>query len=162
MFVHSIKNKIITIDFFEKNLTFFQKSAVPIVFTNGCFDIIHRGHVEYLHKAATYGKTFVIGLNTDESVRKIKGENRPVNDEYSRAIVLAAFGFVDFVVLFEEETPYNLIKSIAPDVLVKGSDYKPEEIVGYDIVSSKGGKIVTIDFIPGFSTTDTIKKISEQ
>lgn len=130
-----------------------------IVFTNGCFDLIHRGHVEYLAKASALGDLLVVGLNTDASVRSIKGRSRPLQDEYSRALILAAMRFVDYVVLFDEDTPENLIRKIQPDVLVKGGDYKPSEIVGYDIVTAKGGKVVTIELVENFSTTRLIKKI---
>lgn len=130
-----------------------------IVFTNGCFDLIHRGHVEYLAKASALGDVLVVGLNTDASVRSIKGRSRPLQDEYSRALILAAMRFVDYVVLFDEDTPENLICKIQPDVLVKGGDYKPSEIVGYDIVTAKGGKVVTIELVENFSTTRLIKKI---
>lgn len=130
-----------------------------IVFTNGCFDLIHRGHIEYLAKASAMGDVFVVGLNTDASVRSIKGRSRPLQDEYSRALILAAMRFIDYVVLFNEDTPENLIRKIQPDVLVKGGDYKPSEIVGHDIVTAKGGKVVTIELVENFSTTQLIKKI---
>ncbi|NMB71277.1 MAG: D-glycero-beta-D-manno-heptose 1-phosphate adenylyltransferase [Bacteroidales bacterium] len=130
-----------------------------IVFTNGCFDLIHRGHIEYLAKASVLGDVLVVGLNTDASVRSIKGRSRPLQDEYSRALILAAMRFVDFVVLFDEDTPENLIRKIQPDVLVKGGDYKPSEIVGYDIVTAKGGKVLTIELVENYSTTKLIKKI---
>ena len=130
-----------------------------IVFTNGCFDILHRGHVEYLSKAAELGNKLIIGLNTNTSVRRLKGENRPVNDQEARATLLSSLLFTDKIVLFEEDTPLELIRYIQPDVLVKGNDYKPEEIVGYDIVKAKGGKVVTIELTQGFSTTSILKKI---
>ncbi len=131
-----------------------------IVFTNGVFDILHKGHIEYLSKAADLGNVLIVGLNTDGSVKKLgKGKNRPIQDESSRAIILAALRFVDYVILFDEETPYELIKTVKPDILVKGSDYKPEEIVGYDIVKENNGQIVTIDFLEGYSTTLIEKKI---
>ncbi|HQH41197.1 MAG TPA: D-glycero-beta-D-manno-heptose 1-phosphate adenylyltransferase [Bacteroidales bacterium] len=130
-----------------------------IVFTNGCFDLIHRGHIEYLAKASALGDVLVVGLNTDASVRSIKGRSRPLQDEYSRALILAAMRFVDFVVLFDEDTPENLIRKIQPDVLVKGGDYKPSEIVGYNIVTAKGGKVLTIELVENYSTTKLIKKI---
>ncbi len=130
-----------------------------IVFTNGCFDILHAGHIEYLAKAAGFGDILAIGLNTDNSVKNIKGENRPVNDESSRAKVLAAIGFVDAVMLFDEDTPYALIKIIQPDVLVKGSDYSLNEIVGRDIVENKNGVVKTIDLLDGYSTSGMIMKI---
>lgn len=132
-----------------------------VVFTNGCFDIIHRGHIEYLAKASDLGDILIVGLNTDESVRRIKGENRPVNDERARSMVLAALKFVDAVVLFNEDTPYELIKLARPNVLVKGSDYTEDTIVGADIVKENGGEIVTIDLVPGYSTSDIIDKSTE-
>lgn len=130
-----------------------------IVFTNGCFDIIHRGHIEYLAKAAELGTKLIIGLNTDASVKRLKGENRPVNDEYARALLLSALIFVDKVIYFDEDTPLELIQYIQPDILVKGSDYKPENIVGYDIVKAKKGEIITIDFINGYSSTSILNKL---
>nr|WP_321406116.1 D-glycero-beta-D-manno-heptose 1-phosphate adenylyltransferase [uncultured Carboxylicivirga sp.] len=136
-----------------------MQSGEKIAFTNGCFDIVHRGHVEYLSKAKDLGTKLVLGLNTDESVRRLKGDNRPIVDEQSRAILLAALQFIDLVVFFDEDTPYELIKALQPDILVKGSDYKAEDIVGYDIVTAKGGKVETIDFVEGFSTTTIVEKI---
>ncbi len=130
-----------------------------IVFTNGCFDILHRGHVEYLAKAAELGDKLIIGLNTDSSVRRLKGENRPVNNEEARAILLSSLIFTDKIILFEEDTPLQLINFIQPDVLVKGSDYQPEEIAGYDIVKTKGGEVITIELTKGFSSTSILKKI---
>ena len=131
-----------------------------IIFTNGCFDIIHRGHVEYLAKAASMGSQLVIGLNTDASVKRLKGATRPVQDEKTRAMVLASFAFVSKVVLFDEDTPYEVIKMIQPDFLVKGGDYAPENIVGYDIVKAKGGHVITIDLVEGHSTTSIIHKMT--
>lgn len=142
----------------ESTLNIWRFKKERIVFTNGCFDILHRGHVEYLAKAAAFGTKLVVGLNTDSSVKRLKGESRPVNDEEARAIVLASLLFTDKIVFFEEDTPLELIRYIQPDFLVKGSDYKPEDIVGYDIVIAKGGKVVTVDLTEGFSTTGIIKK----
>lgn len=156
-----ICNKIIDKEGFEKWLDVCRKNGKKIVFTNGCFDILHRGHVEYLSKAAAFGDVMVVGLNTDASVKRLKGPSRPVNDEYARAFVLAGLEFVSAVVLFDEDTPYNLIKKVQPDFLVKGSDYKPENIVGYDIVTARGGKVVTVDLVEGFSTTKTIEKMQK-
>jgi len=155
-----IKNKIV----FEKEQAFntlqtWRFKEHKIVFTNGCFDIVHRGHLEYLATAASLGEKLVIGLNTDASVQVLKGPNRPINDEYSRALLLASLGFVDLIIYFGEPTPYDLINFIQPDILVKGSDYNAEDIVGYDIVKAKGGEIKTIDFIEGFSSTSIINKI---
>ncbi len=129
-----------------------------IVFTNGCFDIIHRGHAEYLAKAADLGTKLIVGLNTDNSVRRLKGPTRPVNNEQARAIVLSAFGFIDAVALFSDDTPRNLIMQVQPDILVKGGDYRVEDIVGYDIVTARGGRVLTLPFVDGYSTTSTIKK----
>ena len=144
---------------FSRMVTIWQFQGKKIVFTNGCFDILHLGHIDYLAAASELGDLLVIGLNTDQSVSKIKGNNRPIQDEISRAFVLASLGFVDAVVFFGEDTPYNLIKTIQPDILVKGADYKPEDIVGYDIVKNKGGEVVTIEFLEGYSTTAIEKKI---
>lgn len=130
-----------------------------VVFTNGCFDLLHKGHVDYLAKAADMGDKLVIGVNTDASVSKLKGPNRPIQDEQSRLQILASLGFVEAVILFDEDTPYELIQLVQPDILVKGSDYKPEDIVGYDIVTAKGGEVKTIDFLPGFSTSGIEQKI---
>jgi rfaE bifunctional protein nucleotidyltransferase chain/domain len=140
-------------------LSNWRKEGKKIVFTNGCFDILHRGHVDYLAKAADLGDILIIGLNTDLSVRRLKGPNRPIQDEKSRLQIMASLGFVDGVILFAEPTPLELIRLVQPDILVKGSDYKAENIVGYDIVMSKGGKIQTIDFIVGYSTSAIEKKI---
>lgn len=138
-----------------------NKSNSKIVFTNGCFDIVHRGHIDYLSKAADLGDILIIGLNTDDSVSRLKGNNRPIIDQESRAMLLASLFFVSAVVYFDEDTPYELIKSIQPDVLVKGADYEVHEIVGHDIVLNKGGKVETLEFLPGFSTSAIEKKIRE-
>lgn len=130
-----------------------------VVFTNGCFDLIHRGHIDYLAKAKALGSMLFVGLNTDRSVSSLKGLHRPLQDQESRLQIMAAFLFVDAVMLFDEDTPYDLIKNIQPDVLVKGGDYQPKDIVGYDIVSAKGGLVTTIDFLPGYSTSGIERKI---
>lgn len=156
--LEKIQNKILNKDNLEEWVAECRAKGSKIVFSNGCFDILHRGHVEYLAKAADFGDEMLIGLNTDASVKRLKGRSRPINDEYARAIVLAGLEFISAVVLFDEDTPYNLIKVVQPDVLVKGSDYKPEDIVGYDIVTAKGGRVETIDFVDGYSTTRTIEK----
>jgi rfaE bifunctional protein nucleotidyltransferase chain/domain len=158
--LESITPKIISLDNLDRLRTRWNFQEKKIVFTNGCFDILHRGHIIYLAKAASHGDIIIIGLNTDDSVKRIKGPSRPVQDEESRALILASLHFVDYVILFDEDTPYNLIKRIQPDVLVKGADYKPEDIVGYDIVTAKGGQVVTIDFVEGYSTTNVIKKMN--
>ena len=140
-------------------LTISKFLGKKIVFTNGCFDLLHLGHIDYLSKAADLGNMLIIGLNSDLSVSRIKGNTRPLQDERSRAMVLASLGFVDVVVLFVEDTPYELIKATQPNILVKGADYKPEDIVGYDIVKNKGGEIITIEFLEGYSTTAIENKI---
>ncbi len=130
-----------------------------VVFTNGCFDIIHRGHVEYLTKAKALGDVLVVGLNTDASVRRLKGPSRPVVMEDDRAVVMAALCVVDYVCLFEEDTPLELITAIVPDVLVKGADWPIEKVVGREVVESAGGKVQTIEFVPDRSTTSIIERI---
>lgn len=143
----------------QQQVLAWQDDGHRVVFTNGCFDILHRGHVDYLAKAADCGQRLVIGVNTDVSVSKLKGPHRPIQDEQSRLQILASLQCVDAVVLFDEETPYELIRLLQPDVLVKGSDYQPENIVGYDVVTAKGGEVKTLDFIQGFSTSAIERKI---
>jgi D-glycero-beta-D-manno-heptose 1-phosphate adenylyltransferase len=130
-----------------------------IVFTNGCFDILHLGHVDYLEKAKALGDRLIVGMNTDSSVKKIKGPNRPVNDDYSRARIMAALQFVDAVILFEEDTPFDLISYLKPDILVKGDDYTIEKIIGSDIVLKNGGSVKTVPLVKGYSTSNIISKI---
>ena len=130
-----------------------------IVFTNGCFDILHVGHVRYLQEAARLGDVLIIGLNSDASVKRLKGPERPINNEVERAEMLGALGFVDYVAIFDEDTPLDLIKTIKPDVLVKGGDYAPDEVVGKKEVEERGGKLVLIPFVEGKSTTNIIEKI---
>ncbi len=132
-----------------------------VVFTNGCFDILHKGHVHYLAKAADLGDFLILGLNSDRSVKALKGESRPVNRELDRAAVLSALHFIDAIVIFDEDTPESLIKRVKPNVLVKGGDWKPEQIAGAGFVKSNGGEVVIIDFVEGYSTTSTIEKIEE-
>jgi len=156
-----IQSKIIDISNIESHLTYWNLKNQKIVFTNGCFDILHRGHIEYLAQAANHGDVLVIGLNTDNSVKRIKGDSRPVQDQLARAMVLASLQFVSAVIMFDEDTPYELIKRVQPDILIKGSDYKIEDIVGCDIVTSKGGEVVTIDFVEGYSTTSIIEKLKK-
>ena len=158
--LEKIYDKILDDKSLEERLNSWRSERKTIVFSNGCFDILHRGHVEYLSKAADLGDKLIIGLNTDDSVKRLKGSSRPVNDEKARAVLLSALEFVDAVVFFEEDTPYNLIKRVQPDVLVKGKDYKAEDIVGYDIVTGKGGKVETIELVDGFSTTKIINKLN--
>jgi rfaE bifunctional protein, domain II len=130
-----------------------------VVFTNGCFDLLHLGHVDYLEKARALGDRLVIGLNTDASVSKFKGPERPLQDQVSRARILASLQFVDLVVYFNEDTPHDLISALIPNILVKGSDYLAENIVGADVVKKAGGEVKTIDFVSGYSTTRIVEKI---
>ena len=132
-----------------------------VVFTNGVFDILHRGHVEYLDHARRLGDALVVGLNTDDSVRRLKGPSRPVNGQEDRALVLAGLAAVDAVVLFDEDTPHRLITALLPDVLVKGGDYRPEEIVGAPEVIAAGGRVVVAPLVPGRSTTNVLKRAQE-
>jgi rfaE bifunctional protein nucleotidyltransferase chain/domain len=146
-------------DLLRHNLNMWRFTDQKIVFTNGCFDLLHLGHIDYLSKAADYGNRLIIGLNSDASTSGIKGPSRPITDQQSRASILAALFFVDAVVLFDDPTPINLIKAVMPDVLVKGSDYSIDEIVGADLVIANGGEVHTIDFLSGYSTTSIENKI---
>ena len=154
-------SKLTTIEQLKHQLAVANFLGKKVVFTNGVFDILHTGHVDYLSKARDLGHILVLGLNTDTSVKRLnKGPERPINNEIARATVLGALECVDHIILFDEDTPYELIKAVQPDILVKGSDYKAEAIVGYDIVKAKGGEVITIDLSQGFSTTNIINKIS--
>jgi len=143
----------------EKICNSLREQNKKIVFTNGCFDILHRGHIEYLTKAKEFGDVLIVGLNSDTSVQRLKGKDRPINSESDRARILDALKPVDYVVIFEEDTPLRLIQTVKPDVLVKGGDYKVEEIVGSEYVISYGGKVEIIPFVEGKSTTKIIQKI---
>lgn len=134
-------------------------SGQQIVFTNGCFDIIHAGHVAYLSQAKALGDILIVGLNSDASVKRLKGDGRPINTQQDRALVLAAFSFVDYVVIFEQNTPLALIKEVEPDILVKGGDWQIHQIVGSDLVLAKGGKVLSLSFVEGLSTTGILDKI---
>lgn len=147
---------------FSPMLKQWRQAGESVVFTNGCFDLVHRGHIDSLAKAAEFGDRLIVGLNSDVSVRLLKGETRPLVDQQSRAVLLASMLMVDAVIMFDEETPYNLIKNLMPDVLVKGSDYKLEEIAGHDIVLASGGKVERIELTEGFSTSDIIQKIENK
>lgn len=157
--IERIESKIICEKDLNNLILKWREENQKIVFTNGCFDLLHLGHVDYLAKAKDLGDRLIIGVNTDSSVKRLKGENRPLQDENSRLHILAALHSVDAVVLFDEDTPYELIKKIQPDILVKGADYKIENIVGYDIVTSRGGSVQTIEFIEGYSTTKIEQRI---
>ncbi len=154
-----IQSKILTREALLPKVKIWKFQGQKIVFTNGCFDIVHLGHIDYLAKAASLGNRLIVGLNTDASVSCIKGPFRPVQDEHSRAMLMAALHFVDAVVLFGEDTPLELISYLKPDVLVKGSDYSVDQIVGADVVLANGGSVQTIDFVEGYSTSKVIDKI---
>ncbi|MDF2449905.1 MAG: D-beta-D-heptose 1-phosphate adenylyltransferase [Bacteroidota bacterium] len=146
----------------EKLIADWKKHGLKIVFTNGCFDILHRGHVEYLCKARDLGDKLILGLNTDDSVKRLgKSPERPINSQETRATIIAALECVDGVVLFDEDTPLDLISCVKPDILVKGNDYAVENIVGYDVVKANGGEVITIQLVDGFSTTGLIEKLKK-
>ena len=157
--LNTIKSKIYSLEGLKTQVNSWEKSAEKVVFTNGCFDIVHRGHIEVLARTADLGNRLIIGLNSDKSIQALKGENRPIENEDSRAILLASLSFVDAVVLFFEKTPYNLISTLLPNILAKGGDYKITEISGHDVVQNNGGEVVLIPFIDGFSSTNIIDKI---
>ena len=160
-YILEIQQRIVGLGTVCNQLEQWKIDGKKIVFTNGCFDLVHRGHLDYLAKAAALGDKLIIGLNTDNSVGRLKGNSRPIVDEYSRAFLLASLCFVDAVMLFDEDTPYNLIQTVQPDILVKGADYQPDAIVGADIVKKKGGEIVTLEFLPNFSTSAMIEKMKD-
>lgn len=155
-------DKIVDLNSAKKLVNDWKSAGNKVVFTNGCFDIVHLGHIDYLEKARQKGDKLILGLNTDASVKKLKGEKRPLVDEYARSRMMASMQFVDAVILFDEETPLELINEIMPDILVKGNDYSIETIVGAKEVLKNGGKVETIDLIDGYSTTQIINKILNQ
>lgn len=154
-----IEHKIADPQEFQRMLARWRFRDQRVVFTNGCFDLIHLGHLEYLIQARALGDHLVVGVNSDASVQRLKGAHRPIKDQNSRLHILASFVFVDAVVLFDEDTPLELIKSVRPDVLVKGGDWKPEQIVGGDFVRSYGGEVISLPFLEGYSTTSLEQKI---
>jgi rfaE bifunctional protein nucleotidyltransferase chain/domain len=155
-----IQSKILSREGLIRQVAQWRFKDYKIVFTNGVFDILHRGHVTYLSQAADLGDQLVVGLNSDSSAKKLgKGPTRPIQDEQSRALILASLHFVSAVCIFDEETPAELIKAVKPNVLVKGGDWKAEQIVGYDTVKAYGGEVLSIEFIPGYSTTSIEQKI---
>lgn len=154
-----ISEKIMSREQLKQRVNTWRTERQTIVFSNGCFDIIHPGHAQYLAAAAALGSRLVIGVNTDDSVKRLKGAARPVISENERCLLLASFQFVDAVCMFDEDTPLELIKSIIPDVLVKGKDYTIDQIVGADVVLQHGGKVETIELVEGFSTSSLIEKI---
>ncbi|MFT5640466.1 MAG: rfaE bifunctional protein nucleotidyltransferase chain/domain [Cyclobacteriaceae bacterium] len=158
----STQNKIYELDKLIQRVDKWKNSGQKVVLTNGCFDILHLGHIDYLEKARSLGDKLLVAVNSDDSVKRLKGINRPINDQVSRMRILAALQFVDGVVSFNEDTPLKLIEEILPDILVKGRDYKIGNIVGADIVLQNGGKVKTIDLVKGYSTTNIIKKLIKQ
>lgn len=151
--------KIVTVATLKRHLEQERRKRKKIAFTNGCFDILHAGHVSYLEKAKGQNRVLIVGLNSDASVRKIKGPKRPIVDQKNRARLLAALNCVDYVVFFNEPTPLKLIKAVSPDVLIKGADWKERDVVGADVVKQNGGKVELIRFIAGLSTTNIIETI---
>jgi D-glycero-beta-D-manno-heptose 1-phosphate adenylyltransferase len=158
----TLLDKISDLATLKGKVSAWQSEGKKVVFTNGVFDLLHIGHITYMAKASELGDKLIIGLNSDSSVKRIKGDDRPVNDQNSRAALLAALFFVDGIVLFEEDTPLNLISTLLPDVLVKGADYAVENIVGAKEVIANGGEVKTIDFVEGYSSTSIIQKIRKQ
>lgn len=154
-----IHAKIKTPEQLAESLTAWRAAGERIVFTNGCFDLLHYGHLHYLAQARDLGQRLVIGLNSAASVRRLKGPTRPINDELTRTHQMAALAFVDAVVVFEAGTPYALIKQVQPDILVKGGDWQPEQIVGADLVLARGGQVLSLPFVEGYSTTNIEQKI---
>jgi rfaE bifunctional protein nucleotidyltransferase chain/domain len=158
----TLLNKISDVTKLQSQVSVWKSDGKKVVFTNGVFDLLHIGHITYMAKAAELGDKLVIGLNSDSSVKRIKGDDRPVNDQNSRAALLAALFFVDAIVVFEEDTPINLITALLPDILVKGADYSVENIVGGKEVIANGGEVKTINFVEGYSSTSIIQKIRKQ
>ncbi|WP_295773214.1 D-glycero-beta-D-manno-heptose 1-phosphate adenylyltransferase [uncultured Mucilaginibacter sp.] len=159
---HILLSKVTDLPSLQQRINEWKQQGQKVVFTNGVFDLVHIGHISYLNKAAQLGNKLIIGLNADSSVKRLKGETRPVNNQDSRAALLAAFFFVDAVVLFDEDTPHNLISTLLPDILVKGADYEIENIVGAKEVLANGGEVQTITFVEGYSSTSIIQKIRNQ
>jgi D-glycero-beta-D-manno-heptose 1-phosphate adenylyltransferase len=157
--LEKIREKILDTVQLQARLNVWRLLENRIVFTNGCFDLLHAGHIHYLSQAADLGNKLIVGLNSDQSTARLKGPNRPITDEYSRSLMLAAFSFVDAVILFDEDTPVELIRSVKPDILVKGGDYTVDTIIGSDLVLANGGKVQTLEFLPGYSTTLIEQKV---
>lgn len=166
--LENLQNKIVNLEEAKRRMGIWRNAGLKVAFTNGCFDIIHKGHVTYLTQASEYANRLVVGLNSDASVkRQGKGANRPVNDEEARLTVLAGLGVVDLVVLFDQDTPLELIQELLPDFVVKGADYDPEEndpsskkyIVGKEVMKANGGEVIAIPLVEGFSTTGIIEKL---
>ncbi len=160
--IEKIGSKILTWKQAKAAVSHWKSAYEHIVFTNGCFDILHYGHLHYLAEARSLGHRLIVGLNSGNSVRRLKGPSRPVNDEMTRQFQLASLEFVDAVVIFEQDTPYELIALLQPDVLVKGGDWQPDQIVGSEIVLSYGGTVKSLPFVKGYSTTSLVEKIKNQ
>jgi len=154
-----MQTKIQTIPSLQPLLSILRATGKQIVFTNGCFDIIHTGHTRYLETARSFGDILIVAVNSDASVRTIKGDKRPINSENERAETLAALESVDFVIIFGEPDPYRIISALQPDVLVKGGDWPVEKIIGRDIVQARGGRVINVPYVEGASTTGIIEKI---
>ncbi|MBX2893285.1 MAG: D-glycero-beta-D-manno-heptose 1-phosphate adenylyltransferase [Saprospiraceae bacterium] len=161
-FFSTIASKIHTWEQLPATLSHWRAIGEKIVFTNGCFDLLHFGHLHYLADARDLGTRLVVGLNSAASVRRLKGPTRPINDELTRTHLLAALEVVDAVVIFEEDTPLELIQLVQPDILVKGGDWQPEQIVGSDVVLARGGRVLSLPYIQGYSTTNIERKIRAQ
>ncbi|MBK7335591.1 MAG: D-glycero-beta-D-manno-heptose 1-phosphate adenylyltransferase [Saprospirales bacterium] len=159
MTFEAIHNKIQTWDELRQTAKDWKSEGLRVVFTNGCFDILHFGHIHYLAQARDLGDRLVVGMNSGDSVRRLKGPGRPINDEATRLHLLAALSMVDAVTSFEEDTPYELIRLLLPDILVKGGDWAPESIVGSDLVLANGGAVKSLPYVEGYSTTLIEKKI---
>lgn len=163
-FHESINAKILTLSQLSERIAAFRKDnpECSVVFTNGCFDLIHQGHVDYLSRARDLGNLLIVGLNSDASVKRLKGDGRPISNETSRARVLASFSFVDYVVVFDEDTPLRLIEAIVPDILVKGGDYSRDTVVGADFVEQNGGRLELLSLVQGESTTRLVERMKKQ
>jgi D-beta-D-heptose 7-phosphate kinase/D-beta-D-heptose 1-phosphate adenosyltransferase len=161
-YLEKIESKIQSLSELKATRHIWREKAERVVFTNGCFDILHYGHLHYLAQARDLGDRLIIGLNADASVKRLKGEHRPIQDIHTRQMMLASLAFVDAVILFEEDTPLQLITALRPDILVKGGDYKPADIVGAKEVQVEGGEVRVLSFIPGYSTSSIEQKIKQQ
>lgn len=161
-FHDQIEDKIVTLQQLEHELAEIRKAqpSTVVVFTNGCFDLLHQGHVDYLSRARDLGDLLIVGVNSDASVKRLKGPSRPVSHQSSRTHVLAALSAIDYVVVFDDDTPIHLIEHIKPNILVKGGDYKHDEVVGADFVEAHGGRVVLLSLVPGESTTNLINRIN--
>jgi D-beta-D-heptose 7-phosphate kinase/D-beta-D-heptose 1-phosphate adenosyltransferase len=158
----STKDKIKDLKQLKKIISHLKSEGKKIVFTNGCFDLLHYGHIKYLERAKSFGDILIVAVNSDSSMKRLKGENRPINNQRDRAMVLASLEFVDFVTIFEDLTPYRLISNLRPDYLIKGGDWRKEDIVGKDLVEAYGGKVRVIPFVKNYSTTNLIRRIIQK